>query len=153
MAVPVQITFDANAPGALSGFWALALGYRLDDPPPGFDSWPDALRAMDVPEEHWDDASAIVDPDGRGPRIFFQKVPEGKTVKNRVHLDVNAGRLGAPDDTEDPDRRKQVEWVAVQAHVEALVAAGATRVQERTGQFGEHFWVMADPEGNEFCVQ
>ncbi|HET8590237.1 MAG TPA: VOC family protein, partial [Nakamurella sp.] len=80
-----------------------------------------------------------------GPRLFFQKVPEGKTAKNRVHLDVSVGR-----GITDPDER----WRAVTAHVDTLVSAGATIVEERRNdQFGDHWMVMTDPDGNEFCVQ
>ena len=75
----VQVTFDCADPRALSRFWADVLGYRLDPPPPGFDTWEAALAAWGVPEEQRNDKSAVSDADGRGPRLFFQKVPEGKT--------------------------------------------------------------------------
>ncbi len=75
--------------------------------------------------------------------MFFQKVPERKTVKNRLHLDVKLAR-----DVEDPEQR----WAAVLAHVERLIQAGATQLGEHRGDFGEHWIVLADPEGNEFCV-
>ena len=81
MAREVQITFDCADPGALSAFWAEALGYRLQDPPPGFETWEQALEAMNVPPERHNDASALVDPDGAGPRLFFQRVPEPKQVQ------------------------------------------------------------------------
>jgi hypothetical protein len=84
----VQVTFDAADPAALAAFWAGALGYVADPPPEGFASWEAWATDQGIPEERWNDASAIVDPDGAGPRIFFQKVPEGKAAKNRVHLDV-----------------------------------------------------------------
>lgn len=143
MSVSMQVTFDAAAPGALAGFWATALGYELDPPPSGFESWQAWLAANEIPEENWDDASAIHDPDGKGPRLFFQKVPEGKTAKNRVHLDVNIGSgIG------DADER----WRAVLTHADLLTAAGAAIVEER-GKYGERWMVMADPEGNEFCLQ
>ena len=144
MATPVQVTFDCADPELLGTFWAQALGYKQDDPPPGFESWPAFLKAQNIPEAHWNDRNAIIDPDGRGPRIFFQKVPEGKTVKNRVHLDVNAGGpLGTPTEA----RRERVD-----AAVDRLVHAGATRVQEYE-EHGSGWVVMLDPEGNEFCVQ
>jgi hypothetical protein len=97
----IQITFDARDPRALSSFWRDVLGY-VHPAPPGVDlpagadplaAWDDFLARAGVPEERRDTASAIEDPDGHGPRLFFQKVPEGKTAKNRVHLDVRA----APD--------------------------------------------------------
>lgn len=85
--------------------------------------------------------SAIVDPDGKGPRIYFQRVPE-KQVKNRVHLDVNAG---GNRDVPEAERRERVD-----AKVAQLVAQGATVVRDAE-EHGER--VMRDPEGNEFCVQ
>ncbi len=139
-----QVTFDAVSPKVAAEFWKVALGYRSDDPPPGFDNWDDALRASDLPEDRWDDANAIVDPAGVGPRLWFQKVPEDKIAKNRVHLDVSVGK-----GIKDPASR----WQAVQRHVDLLVAAGGLEVDERRDDFGGHWMVMADPEGNEFCVQ
>ena len=139
-----QVTFDAGDPGALADFWAAALGYIMQPPPAGFDSWDDWARKMEIPEENWNDARALVDPDGAGPRLFFQRVPEGKKAKNRVHLDVNAG--GGP----NVDYADRVD--TVDHHVDTLVDLGATRVEVFT-QRGEYWIVMRDPEGNEFCVQ
>lgn len=139
-----QITYDANDPTRLADFWALALGYVIQPPPDGFESWDDWATAMEIPQENWNDARALVDPDGEGPRVFFQRVPEGKTAKNRVHLDVNVGGgHEAP-----PGERKQ----RVDGAVERLVAAGAT-VMGPVEQRGEYWVVLGDPEGNEFCVQ
>lgn len=76
MARDVQITLDCADPAKLSAFWAEALGYRLLDPPGDFTSWEQALEAMGVPKERWNDASALVDPEGSGPRLFLQRVPE-----------------------------------------------------------------------------
>jgi hypothetical protein len=95
MARDVQITFDCGDPATLAEFWADALGYRLQDPPPGFRTWDEALAAMNVPPERRNDASALIDPEGAGPRLFFQRVPEGKQAKNRVHLDVRGPRASA----------------------------------------------------------
>ena len=131
MANPIQITFDAAQPIAQAEFWALALGYVAQPPPPGFDSWEDFADANNIPEERRGDFGAVVDPEGNGPRLLFLRVPEGKTAKNRMHLDVMAA---------DPE-----------AHIEALIAAGATRVAEHA-EFGTSWTVMQDPEGNEFCV-
>ncbi|MCG8922210.1 VOC family protein [Lentzea sp. CC55] len=130
MAIGIQVTMDAADPGKLAAFWAEALGYVVQPPPPGFDSWEDFAVKNNIPFETINDYSAIVDPEGGGPRFFFQRVPEGKTAKNRLHLDVNAG-LEA---------------------VDRLVALGATKVQEFEDNKG-HWVVMLDPEGNEFCVQ
>jgi len=144
VATGVQIVFDCADPDRLATFWAAALHYKKQDPPPGFASWPDFLKAQGIPESEWTSASAVIDPDGAGPRIFFQRVPEGKIVKNRVHLDLNVGGpRGAPHD----ERRRRVD-----AEVDRLVKLGARRsraVEER----GEYFINMFDPEGNEFDVQ
>ena len=86
----VQITFDCADPAALAAFWAVALGYEPEGPPGGFASWDAALDAWGVPPALRNSRSAVVDPDGAGPRVFFQQVPEGKSAKNRVHLDVRA---------------------------------------------------------------
>jgi hypothetical protein len=134
MATGVQVTFDAAYPGRLAEFWASALGYVIQPPPEGFSSWPEFLAEIGVPESEWTSRSACVDPDGKGPRLFFQRVPEGKTAKNRVHLDVNVGH----------DR--------VEAEVARLVGEGASLV--RRFDDGRESWVvMSDPEGNEFCLQ
>ena len=88
--------------------------------------------------------SAITDPDGIRPRIFFQKVPEPKTAKNRLHIDVNAGA-----GTHDPAQRRAL----VDATVVRLKALGATDERGAMDQNGEYWVRMNDPEGNEFCVQ
>jgi hypothetical protein len=143
MAREVQVTFDCADPGAQAEFWAAALGCVVQPPPPGFDGWPQALDAWGVPEEHRNDRSAIVDLDGRGPRVFFQKVPEPKTAKNRVHLDVRA----APGLTGDE------RMAALEAECERLTGLGATRLTrvEPDGLDAGHL-VLQDPEGNEFCL-
>jgi hypothetical protein len=143
MAIKVQVTFDSANPDRQARFWAAALGYKIQDPPEGFQTWEAWLEAMGVPKEQWDKASAIVDPTGEGPRLFFQKVPEPKTAKNRVHLDVTVSRRGDP-----PDERRKL----VQAKVDDLVAAGASQQHEHD-EIGEYWIVLQDPEGNEFCVQ
>ncbi|MEV0665156.1 VOC family protein [Actinomadura luteofluorescens] len=144
MARDVQITFDCADPAALAAFWAEALGYRLQDPPGGFASWDEALEAMGVPQENRNDASAVVDPGGAGPRLFFQRVPEGKQAKNRVHLDVRA----APGLTGDE------RMAALEAEADRLAAHGAARLRrhEPKPPLEAGHIVMADPEGNEFCL-
>jgi hypothetical protein len=101
------------------------------------------LKAQGIPESEWTSASAVIDPDGVGPRIYFQRVPEGKVVKNRVHLDLNiGGPRGGPAD----DRRRRID-----AEVNRLLPLGARQsrvVEER----GEYFVNMLDPEDNEFDV-
>jgi Glyoxalase-like domain len=117
---------DAADPHRLAAFWALALGYI---PEPGYD------------EEH---GASIVDPDGALPAISFLRVPEGKTAKNRVHVDIRvaAGQQVGPELRE--------EWI--RAKVAELADAGATAVREES--YGDELGhvVMLDPEGNEFCV-
>ena len=144
MGTSVQVTFDCGDPDRLARFWATALGYRVQDPPQGFASWQAWLAAQGIPEEDWNSASAVVDPDGIGPRIYFQRVPEGKMVKNRVHLDVN---VGGGHGTPDEERRGRIN-----AEVERLIGEGATR-QREVAERGEYWVVMQDPEGNEFCLQ
>src|SRR5438093_12428664 len=90
MATKTQVVFDSADPDRLAKFWAEALHYKLQDPPAGFSSWQAALKAWDVPAEEWNSASAIVDPEGRGPRIYFQQMDTPKPGKNRIHLDLNA---------------------------------------------------------------
>ncbi len=106
MATELQVAIDCADPAALSRFWGEALGYVLQPPPEGFSSWEEALAAWGVPESDWNSASAVIDPEGSGPRIYFQRVPEGKAGKNRLHLDlrVSAG-IGSPPD----ERRRAIE--------------------------------------------
>jgi hypothetical protein len=91
MATGIQVVIDCADPARLAEFWAAALGYTPQPPPSGFGTWPEFLRARGVPESDWNSANAVIDPGQRGPRLFFQRVPEEKTVKNRVHLDLNLG--------------------------------------------------------------
>jgi hypothetical protein len=141
----VQVTFDCADPGAQATFWSVVLGYQPQPPPPGFDTWDAALDAWGVPADRRNDRSAAVPPDGTaGPRLFFQKVPEGKTAKNRVHLDVRAAR-----GLEGDARMARLEEVAAE-----LVALGARQLArfEPGQEMSGGFLVMADPEGNEFCL-
>jgi hypothetical protein len=144
MATGIQVVVDCHDPAALSQFWAEALGYRLQPPPEGHESWPEFLNSIGVPESEWNAASAAVDPDGVGPRFYFQRVPEAKTVKNRIHVDLNVGG----DPWTDPLERRQ----RIDAEVERLHRLGAS-VAWRTDTEHEYFVTMRDPEGNEFCVQ
>jgi hypothetical protein len=144
MATPIQVGFDCADPARLAQFWATALGYQLQDPPEGYTTWPEFLAAQGVPEDQWNSANAIIDPDGKGPRVFFQRVPEAKTVKNRVHLDLN---VGGGDGTPPEERRRRVD-----AEVERLLEAGAARLAAIEEEDGGYFVNMRDPEGNEFDV-
>ena len=140
----VQITFDCGDPGALCLFWVEALGYQLQPSPPGFDSLDAFLDSVGVPPEERNSRSAAVPVDGDGPRLFFQRVPEGKTAKNRVHLDVRAA----------PGLAGEERMAALEVECERLVAVGAARLERRepAPPLSHGFIVMADPEGNEFCL-
>lgn len=142
MAFPVQVVIDCADPGALAPFWAQVLGYIEQPPPEGFDSWQDWARQNDIPEKDWNKAGAVVDPDGKGPRVYFQQVPEGKVVKNRVHMDVNVGAAFKGD-----ERRSEVE-----KHSTRVKELGASVIRV-LDEHGEFCIVMSDPEGNEFCLQ
>jgi len=138
-----QITFDAHDPRGLANFWATALGYEPQPPPPGDESWEAFADRMDIPADQREAMAAVVDPDGRLPRLLFIKVPEGKTAKNRVHLDIEAPGARQAAEGERTARARE--------HADRLVDAGATEIEERT-EFGAEWIVMQDPEGNEFCV-
>jgi len=143
MAVPFQVTFDCADPAAQATFWAAALDYIVQPPPEGYADWPSFLAAHGITIAA-DAASAVVDPEDKGPRLYFQRVPELKTAKNRMHLDLNVSetrRVGP----EEGHRR-------VDAAVERLVGLGAAKVRV-CDENGEYWTVMRDPEGNEFCVQ
>jgi hypothetical protein len=143
MAYTFQLVVDAGDPHVLADWWAETLGWRVEAQDAAF------IRSMieqghateDQTREYrgalvWREGAAIhpdTEPSPQRARILFQEVPEAKTVKNRVHIDLRVG----DDDTE-----------AVRAR---LVARGATVLH--SGRQGPHTWVtMADPEGNEFCV-
>ncbi len=95
--VQVQIVVDAVSPAVLAEFWSVALGYQLDDPPPGFESWPEALAASDIPPERWDDASAIVDPhgsstmSGQHPWAWRRRIPR-RTPWERARAETAVSR-------------------------------------------------------------
>jgi hypothetical protein len=147
MAVPYKIVVDCADPHLLAEFWAVALDYVVED---HSNLIKRLLDAGTINEEHaktvdgrlvWATAAAVRDPDatvredgiGLGGRVLFQVVPEPKTVKNRVHLDLHVGL----------ERRPEV--------IERLVGLGGSVLWE--GREGSGTWVtMADPEGNEFCV-
>jgi hypothetical protein len=134
VALDVQITFDCADADRLAAFWATALDYVVQPPPGDFPTWEAFLEANRLPIPERGSISAVVDPEGIRPRVLFLRVPEAKTVKNRVHLDVIAG-----DDE------------AKLAKVRRLVEAGGSEVR-RVEESGQWWVVMHDPEGNEFCV-
>jgi hypothetical protein len=139
---------DCADPARLAAFWALVLDYEEPPPPDGHGTWQEWIIAQGWPEEAWNSANALQDPDGIGPRIYFQRVPESKVVKNRVHLDVNiSGGKKVPLE----ERRRRVQRKA-----EQLVEQGARilRVRDQPEREPDYYGVvMQDPEGNEFCLQ
>lgn len=124
MTVELQVAIDCHDPLALAGFWAMAIDHQVEEGIP--DGW-----------------AAVVDPAGRGPRMLFHRVPEGKIVKNRLHLDV---RVGGPRGT-----AKDVRRPVIDADVERLCLLGATHLRTEDDE-ADYFAVMQDPEGNEFCL-
>jgi hypothetical protein len=143
MTVPWGMTIDCSDPTRLAAFWSDALGYVPAPVPEGFASWEEWLIRWEVPPEEWNDGAALVDPEGRGPGISFLKVPEPKVVKNRLHIDLKVGGR---------DKPQQERWPRVVEKVQRLVEAGATVVREDVVAGVPSHVVMADPEGNEFCV-
>ncbi|MDQ7804342.1 VOC family protein [Amycolatopsis sp. A133] len=144
MTVRWSVTIDCADPRALARFWAVALGYIERPPPPGFASWEAWFAQSGVPGQERDDGAYLSDPEGALPSLSFLKVPEPKIAKNRVHLDVQAGG-----GREVP---WETRWERVVEAVARLTAAGATVLHEfRLDGRPDHV-LMADPEGNEFCV-
>lgn len=139
--MPLHVTIDCSDPHAQARFWAVALGWEVEDLHDLIGGIIEAghisADSEDIIEldgrRAWRDMSRLMSPDGDGSRVLMQRVPEPKTAKNRVHLDIEAP---------GGDR---------QAHVERLLALGATKLWD--GQLGPQTWVtLADPEGNELCV-
>lgn len=143
MTVEWGITVDCAEPGRVAAFWRVALGYVDAPVPEGFASREEWLARWEVPAEEWGDAAYLVDPQGVRPSMSLLRVPEPKAGKNRLHIDVKAGGRDQP---------QEVRWPSVVAMVRRLTAAGATVLHEvAVGGVPSHV-VMADPEGNEFCV-
>lgn len=149
MARTIQLTFDAADVQALAMFWIDVLDYVVDPPPGGqigsvdetLAAWTRFLDENNVPEDQRHSQFAIIDPERRGPRLFFQQVPEPKSAKNRLHIDVRSA-VGLQGDE---------HMAALEREAERLVALGATRGESFDGRLGSWI-VMADPEGNEFCL-
>jgi catechol 2,3-dioxygenase-like lactoylglutathione lyase family enzyme len=136
-----QVTFDCAEPERVARFWCEVLGYAVPPAPKGFASWDEFDSSL--PSERQGAAFACVDPTGVGPRLFFQRVPEGKVVKNRVHLDVRVGTGLVGDE----------RMAVLEAECERLTALGATVVLvQRADGFDESCITMRDIEGNEFCL-
>lgn len=134
-----QVTFDCADPHAQARFWAAVLGAEVEDHAELVDKlvadglMPETDRIVLDGRSAFRDVAACRDPDGVEPRLFFQRVPEGKTAKNRVHLDVHV----------DPDLKD--------AERTRLIGLGAEFV-ERHDDRGPLTYVLRDPEGNEFCL-
>lgn len=143
MSTSVGVVIDCAQPQRLAEFWTAALGYVIEPPPAGYADWAAYDAAHGISPEEAAAGCKILDPDGSGPTIFFQRVPEAKVVKNRVHLDVKVSRVARADIT-DPHAR-------IEAAVAPLVALGA-RVVRRSNDPHDDFIVLLDPEGNEFCL-
>ena len=145
--VHFQLVIDCSDPDRLARFWAQALRYELEPAPAGFESWDEYYRDLGVDEEDLDiGEDSIVDPQRHGPRIWFQRVPEGKTVKNRLHLDVSVtgGDRSIPIET----RKARVD-----AEAQRLVDLGATLIRDLSEPGLDHYAVaMNDPEGNVFDI-
>jgi hypothetical protein len=143
-----QLVIDCADPERMVRFWAEALAYRVPDPPQPHGTWREFYLSIGVPEEELGDgdcADRLADPKGGGPEIWFQIVPERKTIKNRFHLDLRvSGGRSFPLEV----RRERVE-----AEVARLIGLGATQVRVTSSEGLDHYAVlMNDPEGNEFCV-
>lgn len=149
MTLEWKVVVDAADPHAQAGFWSAALGYEIEDNSPlverllGLGAVPEAITTTAHGRRAWLDLAAVRHPDdpfepesgtGLGRRLLFQRVPEPKTVKNRLHLDLHAG----------PERRD--------AEVARLEELGA-KVLRKVAEPGGTWTVLSDPEGNEFCVQ
>jgi hypothetical protein len=136
----LQVAVDCAGPDRLADFWVSVLSYVLDTPPAGYASWHDFSAAAGGGDESW---SAVVDPAGDGPRILFHRVPEPKAGKNRLHFDV---RVSAAGDVPAATRQRQVD-----AEVARLQTIGGIHLRTEQDEY-DYFAVMADPEGNEFCI-
>lgn len=136
-----QVTFDCAEPQRVASFWCEVLGYVAPPAPDGFDSW--SAYELTLPEAERGSWGAAVDPTGVGPRLYFQRVPEGKAAKNRLHLDVRVGTGLVGEE----------RLAALEAECARLLPLGATRYQLLLAdEENESCLVMQDVEGNEFCL-
>jgi hypothetical protein len=136
-----QVTFDCAEPERVARFWCEVLGYVVPPPPDGFATWDEFDRTL--PPERQGASFVCMDPSGVGPRMYFQRVPEEKVVKNRVHLCVRAGTGLVGEE----------RLATLEAECARLVALGAVRVRLlRADGVNESCIVMQDIEGNEFCL-
>ena len=136
-----QVTFDCAEPERAARFWCEVLGYVAPPPPDGFATWDDFNGTL--PPEEQGSWFACTDPSGVGPRLYFQRVPEGKVVKNRVHLDVRVGTGLVGEE----------RLAVLEAECARLIPLGAVRVRLLPADDdNESCLVMQDIEGNEFCL-
>lgn len=136
-----QVTFDCAEPVRVARFWRAALGYVAPPAPEGYADWDDYDRTL--PPEQQGAWAVAQHPTGEGPRMYFQRVPEGKVVKNRLHLDVRIGTGLVGQERLD----------ALEAECVRLEALGAVRGQLLLADGeNESCQNMQDVEGNEFCL-
>lgn len=146
MAVRYQLVINCADPDLLARFWAAALGYVIAPPPAGFASWDDYYRDIGIPEEELrNGVDRISDPAGGGPSIWFQVVPDRKSITNRLHIDIHAsGGRELP----IAERKRRVD-----AEASRLCDLGATMIDALSDPGLDHYAVaMRDPEGNEFDI-
>ena len=148
-----QLVIDCKDPDLMARFWAAALGYVLESPPEGFDTWDDWRRDIGFADDELGiGADSIIDPRGEGPRIWFRVEPDAKVVKNRLHLDIHASTDG-PYLSSVRKIPIEVRVQRVDAEARRLADLGATITGALTADSLEHYAVgMKDPEGNEFDV-
>jgi hypothetical protein len=138
MASRFDLTFDCADARLLAEFWKTALGY-VDEPPPApFPTRAEWLASFGPLADDEGDGAWLCDPAGVGPRLSILEVPEPKTAKNRLHIDIRVAGHGSAEE----------RWARVRAEARRLAEAGAGILAEDVG----HHIVLADPEGNEFCV-
>ncbi|ONK12202.1 VOC family protein [Streptomyces sp. MP131-18] len=150
MTLEWKLVIDSRNAPAIADFWAAALEYEVEDPSALIERLLAAghigeeavtehgghrifrgYAGVRHPEDPFDEVSGV----GHGRRLLFQDVPEGKTVKNRLHIDVH-----------------RPQGTGLDELVARLEGLGATRVREEDQGPAGHWWQMRDPEGNEFCA-
>ena len=148
-----QLVIDCTDPELLARFWAAALGYVLEPPPEGFDTWDDWRRDIGLPDSELGiGADSIIDPSGEGPRIWFHVMPDVKVVKNRLHLDIHVSS-DRTDSVVDRNVPLATRTQRVDAEARRLAGLGATPTGVLSADGLDHYAVgMKDPEGNEFDI-
>ena len=133
------MAIDCKDPERLARFWVEALRYAVQTAPAGHATWSEFSAAVaEDPEEAW---CKIEDPEGLGPTVLFHRVPEEKSTKNRVHLDLFV----------TPTDKLESHHHLVDAEVDRLVGLGAAHMRTKADET-DYFVILSDPEGNEFCV-